>query len=193
MKRFLIGCPVMDTYEECMERWLTAVKSFNWGHNHIVLADTGEDPGFAQRWIDVVDVYHLGLGRETPFRRIALGMEFLRQHALTYEFDYFLCVEIDNIPPPNTNFVMHMLAAGGDFDYVAHTYPVKNSLGCMLGFGCTIFKRRFLEKIKFDQGSPYVYPDTWLWEFVVSRSTEFKACKVHGYLDVGHEDCGLRR
>jgi hypothetical protein len=193
MKRILVGCPVMDTYEECIERWLSAVQAFNWGRIEVMLVDTGESIDFCNRWHGVVNVWCLGLGRESPFRRVALGMEFLRQFALDGGYDYLLCVEIDVVAPPNTPFVLHMLSSGGDFDYVSHTYPTRNGPGAMLGFGCVIFKKRFLERIRFDESSPYVYPDTWLWEFVVSRTNEFRAAKVHGYLDISHKDCGLIR
>ena len=75
MKRILIGCPVMEKYEGCMERWLGAIGAFeDWGDKDIILADTGEDTEFCERWQDRVDIRYLGVGEETPFRRIALGM-----------------------------------------------------------------------------------------------------------------------
>jgi len=189
MKRILVGCPVMEAYESCIERWLRTIGSFGYPVD-TMLVDTGEGAEFFERWSGVTDMIHLGLGRETPYRRVALGMEFLRQYALTYKYDYLLCVEIDVIAPPETPIVMRKLCGVG-FDYVAHTYPPRNGLGAMIGFGCTIFRSEFLKQIRFDDGSPYVYPDTWLWEFVVSRSTEFKTCKVHGVLNIDHRNCSI--
>lgn len=187
MKTILAGCPVMEFYWPCMERWICAVEVFDRPVD-IMLADTSEDVDFFNEWSSRVSMTYLGLSRETPYRRVALGMEFLRQYALTYRYDYLLTIEIDVIAPPDTPSQMQKLCSVG-FDYVSHTYPPRNGLGAMIGFGCTIFRREFLKKIRFDDGSPYVYPDTWLWEYVISRSTEFKACKVHGLLDIDHRNC----
>lgn len=187
-KKVLVGCPVMDLYEPCMEDWLSAVGALDYPVD-VKLADTSKGRSFCNRWQDMVDIMFLGVGDEMPLRRIALGMEYLRQYALTLKYDYFLCVEIDNIVPPETVSVLRRLMVGGGYDYVAHTYPLKRSLGAMLGFGCTMFRSGFLKRIQFDAGSSHVYPDTWLWDFVVSRTNEFKAGKVHGFLDVGHRSC----
>jgi hypothetical protein len=188
-RKILVGCPVMDSYEACMEDWLSAVKSFDYPVE-ILLTDTSKGRSFCNRWQDIVDMRFIGVGEETPFRRIALGMEFIREYALTYKFDYFLCVEIDVRPPPETASLLRRMMVAADYDYVAHTYPTRGSygLGVMIGFGCTMFSREFMKRMRFDGNSQYVYPDTWLWEFVVSRG-DFKVGKIHGFLDISHVNC----
>ena len=186
-RKILVGCPVMDSYEACMEGWLSAVAAFDYPVE-VLLTDTSKGRSFCNRWQDMVDIRFLGVGEETPFRRIALGMEFIREYALTYKFDYFLCVEVDVRPPAETPRLLRRLMVTAGYDYIAHTYPLKKSLGAMIGFGCTMFSRAFMEMVRFDGNSQYVYPDTWLWEFVVSRG-DFKVGKVHGFLTIDHVSC----
>ena len=98
--KVLIGCPVSDYHSYCTGEYLAAVKSLTYPNHDILLIDNSKEAEFfkflkKQKGINVIrDQYH-----QNPRKRIVESRNILRQHMLDNNYDYFLSLEQDIIPP----------------------------------------------------------------------------------------------
>ena len=100
-KRVIVGCPVSNYHLYCTEEYLNALKSLTYKSFDILLVDNSRQDTFfkdlIKRGINTVRIPF----SENPRIRIVESRNILRQKVLGGNYDYFLSLEQDVIPPKN--------------------------------------------------------------------------------------------
>lgn len=97
--RILVGCPVSDYKGYCINEYADSVKNLGYKKYDILLADNSNGDLFSKR------LKELGLPfircdyHESARERIVGSRNRLREYALDNDYDYFLSLEQDVIPP----------------------------------------------------------------------------------------------
>lgn len=101
MKKVLVGCATADVKGYCLKEYVEGLKRLSYKNCDILIADNSEKEDYAKlvesHSIPVVRTGHFS----HPAENIRVGMEFLRKKVLDENYDYFLCLEQDVIPPSN--------------------------------------------------------------------------------------------
>ena len=97
--KVLVGTPVIDTLGKHVERYLDVVRSLSYKKYDLVLVDNSEGDAYSKR-LEQMGVNVL----RSPYlpnvhERLPAARNVLRQYALENNYDYFLCLEQDTIPP----------------------------------------------------------------------------------------------
>ena len=155
MNVFLGSC-VHESKEYAMARWCRSIYRLPY-IGEIVAVDTSPTTDFYERWRKEVPTVYLGLDAKEPKnRRIALGMEFLRQSFLRRNFQWWLNVECDMVIGPEV--VEMMLAKADHYDFVSVPYPSRTENKVLeTSFGCCLFGREYMKGEDF---SKYPAEDT---------------------------------
>ncbi|MEK6826127.1 MAG: hypothetical protein AABX90_00685, partial [Nanoarchaeota archaeon] len=97
--RILVGCPVSDYHEYSTDRYLDAIRKINYSNYDVLLADNSKADDFSkklqERGINVIRIEH----SDAPKKRIIDSRNALREAVLEKNYDYFLSLEQDVIPP----------------------------------------------------------------------------------------------
>lgn len=144
MDTVLIAAPTFSGKEYCMERWLNAVGDISYRPIDVLLVDNSDTLDFYNRWKDLVPMVHLDLD-ETPDRRIALSMEYIRKKFLARKkTSWWLNIEVDVLVPSYVVDVMLYHAQGVDFVAAPYRHRTEDRWidGC---FGCSMFSRKIAE------------------------------------------------
>ncbi len=100
MIKILVGCPTADYYKYCKEDYLNAVKSLAYKNADFLLIDNSKDNSYFNELkskIPVIKTERMENLREL----VARDRNILREKVLNENYDYFLSLEIDVIPPIN--------------------------------------------------------------------------------------------
>jgi len=95
----LVGAPTADPYEYCLEEYAKRAKELSYPNYKVVLADNSTGDNYAE----LIRKNGLGVVRdirmEDSRERLAHSRNVLRKMVLDENFDYFLSLEQDVIPP----------------------------------------------------------------------------------------------
>ena len=97
--KVLVGCPTSDYKSYCLKEYAEAVKSLTYKNYDILLADNSKDNKYCKE----LDKYKLSYIKcdyhESARERIVNSRNKLREYALKNNYDYFLSLEQDVLPP----------------------------------------------------------------------------------------------
>ena len=97
--KVLIGCPTADTHKYCVEEYINSVQAINYANKRIVLIDNSKNDDYCyflkNLGVDVIKTLYCESARE----RIVKSRNILREMVINENYDYFLSLEQDVIPP----------------------------------------------------------------------------------------------
>jgi len=101
--KILVGAPVCKHYDYCLERYIEALKSFEYDNYDILLVDNSEDEIFYQK-LKLLGIPVIRKGHDEPSikMKMIIGRNHLRQKTLNECYDYFFNLDQDVIPPKDT-------------------------------------------------------------------------------------------
>ena len=97
--KVLVGCPTSDYHEYCLKEYVKAVKNLTYPNYDILLVDNSKTNKYYEK------LKNLGLNvikdkyQEKARDRIIDSRNILRDYVLKNNYDYFLSLEQDVIPP----------------------------------------------------------------------------------------------
>jgi len=97
--KILVGCPTSEIYSYCISQYAEAVKSLKYPNYDVLLVDNSETNGFTKKIKELGINVIKGPYHEDLRERVIASRNLLRQHALENNYDYFLSLEQDVIPP----------------------------------------------------------------------------------------------
>lgn len=177
--KVLVGCPVSDFHEYSTKQYIEAIKKLTYSNYDVVLADNSKNGEFYKK----LKTHGLNVIRmpysDSAKIRIVDSRNALRDIVLDKNYDYFLSLEQDVIPPFNIieKLIQHRKDAvsGVYFNYfqdVEEPIPLafvetnikdysmraikdeELNSGKLIkitasGLGCVLISRKVLEKVKF--------------------------------------------
>lgn len=166
--RVLIGTPIHQVKDYCMERWLENVSKLQLEYPaDLLLADNspGLDyvekvKGYCEKYgIKNYKIEHLEIyqGQESDkgadeqiHERVTRCREIIRQEILSYDYDAWFSWECDQIIPTNALCKLVQLMKAGDFIMVDHNCWANDIPNLVnFDFGVTLIKREVLQKYSF--------------------------------------------
>src|SRR3989344_1945373 len=100
-EKILVGCPVSDYHLYCTEEYLNTLKSLTYKNYDILLVDNSKEDSFFNYLIRKgINAARISFN-ENPRIRIVNARNLLRQKVLDDNYDFFLSLEQDVIPPKN--------------------------------------------------------------------------------------------
>lgn len=184
IEKVLVACPTYDGKEYCFEEYLRAYESLDWPAKELLVVDTSDKEGFYQRWKDKARMKRIDVAGEEENRKIALGMERIREYFLQSDCERWLNIEADIIVPPETIEVLLSIDLGRGLNWVSHTYPPRSGTGVPTsGFGIGLFSKRMIREHGFNDAPAVNTTDGWYWN-KVQRS--HRVIEIWNILDVKH-------
>ncbi|MBS3151228.1 glycosyltransferase [Candidatus Woesearchaeota archaeon] len=99
MKKILVGCPTSSYHEYALEEYARAVKSLTYPNYDILLVDNSKDDLYFKK-LKLLNLPTIkGRWHEEARERIVESRNILRQKVIDDDYDYFLSLEQDVIPP----------------------------------------------------------------------------------------------
>lgn len=99
--KILIGCPTYEGKEYCLNQYIQAIKSLTYPNYDILLIDNSKDNDYFEK----IKKLNIPVVKDTPVQTshdsIVQSRNILRKHLLERDYDYFLSLEQDVIPPKN--------------------------------------------------------------------------------------------
>jgi len=97
--KILIGCPTCDLYAYCIDEYIERIKEIDYNNFDLLLVDNSKDKQYykilKKKGINVIkDEY-----QEPAIKRIVNSRNILRKFTIKKNYDYFLSLEQDVIPP----------------------------------------------------------------------------------------------
>lgn len=166
--KVLLATPTFSGKSYCFERWINAVSRITYQPLQVCVVDNSDSLNYIASWQHRIPMVHLDLAGETPDRRIALSMEYIRTELfLANKIDFWLDIEVDVLPPPHVVDVMLRQAEGVDFAAAPYRHRKEDRMirGC---FGCSIFSRRIAE-VSFKDAPSDRHTDVWWRERVMGK------------------------
>lgn len=100
--KVLVGCPTSMHKKYCIEEYLAVARALTYPNYELILVDNSEtDEYYDFLEAKNVIVFKAPYYAETARERIVISRNMLRQYALENEYEYFLSLEQDVIPPPD--------------------------------------------------------------------------------------------
>ncbi|MBI2508198.1 glycosyltransferase [Candidatus Woesearchaeota archaeon] len=99
MKKILVGCPTSDYHEYALKEYAEAVKSLSYKNYDIMLVDNSKEDSYFKKLNSLNLPTVKGPYFESARERIITSRNILRQKVLDGNYDYFLSLEQDVIPP----------------------------------------------------------------------------------------------
>ena len=97
--KILVGCPTYDGKEYCLKEYADSVKNIGYDNYDIILVDNSENEEYYKKIKGLgVKAWHLSEKGLSTREKIAACRNLLRKLAIE-EYDYFLSLEQDVIPP----------------------------------------------------------------------------------------------
>jgi hypothetical protein len=157
--KILIGTPVHQDKEYCMERWVENVsKLLKKSPCDVLIVDNSPDLNYIEKIKGYFKKYgvknylikHLDINQNQPrAERIGRSREIIRQHLLTKNYDAWFSWESDQIIPVDTLQKLIDIMQAGNYTMV-HPNSWGPSTGePMADFGVCLIKRSALEKYGF--------------------------------------------
>ncbi len=108
--KVLVGCPTYDGKRYCLQKYVEGLKSLTYPDKDILLVDNSADTLFHDELTAlVIPVVRAGNKLATPRDKVIHCRNILRQKVLDGDYDYFLSLEADVVPPPGVieHFIAH--------------------------------------------------------------------------------------
>lgn len=171
MKKILIGTPIHECKDYCLEQWLASVSHLNHPFD-LLLVDNSPHPDYVNRVhrycrknsITNYKLVHIDLGRDSILdQRLAQSREIIRQEVLLKGYHAWCSLECDIIAPPDA--LSQLVDLIEDYWLITHTYPSRldpHQLNQQLGLA--LVTRLALEKYSPLNAYGYVNPqrpDCW--------------------------------
>lgn len=166
--KVLLATPTYSGKAYCFGRWINAVSRITYQPLQVCVVDNSDNLNYMADWQHLVPMVHLHLPGETPDRKIALSMEYIRTELfLANNFDYWLSIEQDVICPSHVVDIMLRQVEGVDFAATPYRHRKEDRMirGC---FGCSIFNRRIAE-VSFKDAPSDSHTDVWWREKVMGK------------------------
>ena len=97
--KVLVGCPTSEHKEYCLKEYMGAVRNLSYKNYDILLVDNSKDNRYYEKikslGINVIKDGYLERARD----RIVHSRNMIREYVLDNDYDYFLSLEQDVIPP----------------------------------------------------------------------------------------------
>ncbi|MBI2107152.1 glycosyltransferase [Candidatus Woesearchaeota archaeon] len=97
--KILVGCPTSDSHAYCLDEYIGALFSLDYPFYDILIVDNSEDGEYKKK-IEEYGVWVIKSSHEpSVLKRIVDSRNALRQYVLEKDYDYFLSLEQDVVPP----------------------------------------------------------------------------------------------
>lgn len=96
--KVLVGCPVSDYHEYCTKEYLQAIKNLSYPNYEVLVIDNSKDDKFYNLIKDQIPTIRIDHS-ENVYERVINSRNLLRQKFLDGNYDFFLSLEQDVIPP----------------------------------------------------------------------------------------------
>ncbi len=177
MPKVLVGCPTYEGKAYCFDEYARSVQNLDYGNYDILLADNSKTEEYFNKTREKLPAIRVQ-NYENPRKTLAEARNALRKKALEGNYDFFLSLEQDVIPPENA--IKKLISHNKDIvtgNYLVpkrinnKVFPVSPVLikrngkfitadrGVLdsenlaeieaCGLGCVLISRKVLEKIKF--------------------------------------------
>jgi ubiquinone/menaquinone biosynthesis C-methylase UbiE len=186
--KVLVTCPVYDGKEYCWQQWIDMAKSLTYPNYDIFVVDNSKTIDFYNKYKDQIPMVHreeIPGEKDDAMYRVCQSMGIVREHFLKGDYDYWMNIESDNIPPPNVIETLFQYSGGGA-DWVAHTYSTGSGFSLMAGIGCSLLSRKLMTD--FNWSDPTIAddsPDAELWNWV-QKQGGYKTVELYYIMDVKH-------
>ena len=97
--KILVGSPVNEMYDYCIEEYIQALKSLTYPNYDILLIDNSKEDTFLEKLKSLNIPAIKGRYFNEPRDRMVYGRNFLREKVIKEKYDYFLNLDQDVIPP----------------------------------------------------------------------------------------------
>ena len=198
--KILVGCPTSEHKAYCLKEYLEGVKNINYSVD-FVLVDNSENDEYYNKLKDLGVKVIKGKYFENARDRVIYSRNILRKYCLDNNYDYFLSLEQDVVPPKDviekllkhekdivcglyfylgdddkTLLPMVWVHHGGEFaKRLSFDEVPENKLieTITCGLGCVLIKKNVLEKVEFRYNKEKSpWDDVWFCED--SRKEGFK-------------------
>ncbi|MBS3151229.1 glycosyltransferase family 2 protein [Candidatus Woesearchaeota archaeon] len=99
MKKILVGSPVNEMYEYCIKEYTDAITSLSYKNYDILLVDNSKTDAFYKKLKSMKIKVIRGKYFEEPRDRMIDGRNILREKAINENYDFFMNIDQDVIPP----------------------------------------------------------------------------------------------
>ncbi len=99
MKKILVGCPTSDYHEYALHEYAEAVRSLTYPNHDILLVDNSRENSYFEKLKSLNLPAVKGPWHDEARERIVASRNIIRQRVLDEDYDYFLSLEQDVIPP----------------------------------------------------------------------------------------------
>ncbi len=99
MKKILVGSPVNEMYDYCIKDYADAIRSLSYSNYDILLVDNSKDDSFYNKLKSIRIPVIKGKYFEEPRDRMVYCRNLLREKAINENYDFFLNIDQDVIPP----------------------------------------------------------------------------------------------
>ncbi len=134
--KVLVGTPVCDLHEHCLEEYVEGLKSLTYSNMDILLVDNSKDDGFFRK-VEGMGIPITRIGWHPNVReRLVRSRNVLRDKMLSEGHDYFLNLEQDIVPPKD--IVERLVSHGKDvvtavyFTMISHGMQVDRPFPVLL-------------------------------------------------------------
>ncbi|MBI2105458.1 hypothetical protein HYT56_01310 [Candidatus Woesearchaeota archaeon] len=125
MKKILVGSPVNEMYDYCINEYVKALTSLTYKNYDILLVDNSKGDVFYKKLKNMNIPVIKGKYFQEPRDRMVFGRNLLREKAIEGNYDFFLNIDQDVIPPNDIieRFLQHKkrVVTGIYFNYKKFT------------------------------------------------------------------------
>lgn len=157
--KILIGTPIHQIKDYCMERWLKNVAKLQLEYpSDLLLVDNSPGLDYVEKVKGYLKKYkvqnykidHLEIHQEDRSERIGRSREIIRQYILSQDYDAWFSWESDQIIPSNTLTKLVKIMEAGNYMMVHPNAWSRESQGePMADFGVCLIRRWCLEEYGF--------------------------------------------
>ncbi len=186
--KVLVACPTHEVKEYAFQRWIDNVKNLTYPNYEVLVVDNSPNEDYLKRWGDKIPMKHIEVTQDPQKMgvRICQSMAVIRQHFLEGDFDWWMNIEADNIPP--SDVIETLLKYGHVADWTSHCYPAWPGSGTLeQGIGCSLLSRRLMEDFDWSKASDS--PDAELWDFAkpkIRTDNKYRTVELWNVMKVEH-------
>ena len=205
-QRILVGCPTSFHKEYALKQYAESIKSLTYKNHETLLVDNSEGNDYLEKIKSLEIPAIKGPYFESAKKRIIDSRNILRQIVIEKNYDYFLSLEQDIVPPknivekllshkkdiisalyfmPSNISLIPMLAIKNNsekYGYLPFEYADKNNNLINVnyaGLGAILISKKVLEKIKFRVDEKPGFDD---WFFC--KDAEKEGFKIYADLSI---------
>lgn len=97
--KILVGGPTSHHFRYCVDEYIEALKNLSYDNYEILLVDNSKDDEYFNYIKDKVQAVKLPIYYENARERVAESKNIMREKVLNENYDYFLNLDTDTIPP----------------------------------------------------------------------------------------------